>query len=98
MATRYIWDRHKAEANFRKHGVAFEDATFVFDDPAVVTWQDRIEGHEYRYSSIGLVAGALLLIVARTWEGDDGIEIVRIISARRVVRNERRLYERSRAG
>lgn len=98
MEARYVWDRQKAQANLRKHGIAFEDATFVFDDPAVVTWQDRIEGHEYRYCSIGRVAGTLLLIVAHTWEDEDGVEIIRIISARRAVRKERRIYEDARAG
>lgn len=98
MPTRYVWDRRKADANLRKHGVAFEDAIFVFDDPAVVTWQDRLEGYEYRFTSIGLVDGALLLTVAHTWEDDDGIEIIRIISARRAARKERRLYQNARTG
>lgn len=96
VTTRYVWDRGKAETNIVKHRVGFDDATFVFDDPDVLTFQDRIEGNEYRYCSIGLVGAVVLLVVAHTWEDDDGDEIVRIISARRAVRKERRLYEDAR--
>ena len=70
------------------------DAARVFDDPLAVTVQDRVENSEQRWQTVGMVAGYLLLLVAHTVRfEDDGIEVVRIISARRVDRAERRRYE-----
>jgi uncharacterized DUF497 family protein len=84
----------KAESNFRKHGIRFEEAALVFDDPLAVSEQDRIENGEQRWQTIGMSGGCLLLLVAHTvcFE-EQGIEIVRIVSARRVDRKERRRYE-----
>ena len=90
----FEWDNKKAEANFRKHGIRFEEAVRVFDDPLAVTEQDRIENGERRWQTIGMVAGCLLLLVAHTVRFEDGdIEVLRIISARRVDRAERRRHE-----
>lgn len=90
----FEWDDKKAERNFRKHGIRFEEAAYVFDDSLAVTEQDRIENGEQRWQTIGMVAGCLLLLVAHTVYLDgEGIEIIRIISARRVDRAERRHYE-----
>lgn len=90
----FEWDDTKAESNYRKHGIRFEEAVLAFDDPLAITRQDRIENGEERWQTIGLVAGCLLLMVAHTLRlEDEGIEVVRIISARRVDRTERRRYE-----
>jgi uncharacterized DUF497 family protein len=86
------WDTAKAEANYRKHGIHFEDAAMVFDDPLAVSEQDRIENGERRWRTIGQVDGCLVLLVAHTVKIDDA-EIIRIISARRVDRKERKRYE-----
>jgi uncharacterized DUF497 family protein len=90
-------DPLKARANERKHGVSFEMARHAFDDPDALVGHDRIEGGERRWQRLGLVGGALLLLVAHTveFEDDEG-EIVRIISARRAERKERRRYEKAR--
>jgi uncharacterized DUF497 family protein len=56
---------------------------------------ERFEGGEPRWQTIGMVDGALLLLVAHTdWE-EDGVEVIRIISARPVTSRERRLYEKN---
>ncbi len=56
--------------------------------------QDRIENGEYRWQTLGLVEGHLLLLVAHTiYDDKDGIEIIRIISARRANLKERKRYE-----
>ncbi|RMW99246.1 BrnT family toxin [Allofranklinella schreckenbergeri] len=90
----FEWDSNKAKANFRKHGIHFEEAARVFDDPLALTVQDRIENAELRWQTIGMVGGCLVLLVAHTVRLDDeGIEIVRIISARRADRAERKRYE-----
>jgi len=94
MERYFEWDEQKAEINLRKHGIRFEDAARVFDDPLAVTDQDRIENGEQRWQTVGMADGYLLLLVAHTVRfEDDGIEVVRIISARRVDRAERRRYE-----
>lgn len=94
MERYFEWDDRKAETNYRKHGIRFEEAALVFDDPLAVSEQDRIENGEQRWQTVGSVAGCLLLLVAHTvrFEGK-GIEVVRIISARRVDRKERKRYE-----
>lgn len=95
----FEWDEEKARTNQAKHGIAFEDAILVFEDPYVVSEQDRIVDGERRWQSVGLVHGVLLLLVAHTSDTADDRqwEIVRIISARRATRKERRRYGENRA-
>ena len=94
MERYFEWSEQKAEINLRKHGIRFEDAARVFDDPLAVTDQDRIENGEQRWQTVGMADGYLLLLAAHTVRfEDEGIEVVRIISARRVDRAERRRYE-----
>lgn len=89
----FEWDPAKAESNRRKHGVSFELAMRVFADPYALSQQDRIEGGEYRWKTIGMIEGTLVLVVAHADREEDGIEIIRIISARRADTRERRRYE-----
>ena len=90
---RYVWDQTKAIANIRKHGIAFETAIQVFADPFHVSLQDRVENGEYRWQTLGNVNGCALVLVAHTWTDHDGVETVRIISARRAEKQERKRYE-----
>lgn len=90
----YAWDDRKNQLNARKHGVSFETARLVFDDPLHLSRQERIEGGEVRWQTLGMVESAVLLLVAHTWTGaDTGEEHIRIISARRATRLERTIYE-----
>lgn len=93
---RFEWDAAKAASNRQKHGVSFETAALVFADPCALTVQDRVEGHEYRWQTIGLAGGVALLLVAHADRDEDGEEVIRIISARRADRSERRRYEQAR--
>jgi uncharacterized protein len=93
---RFEWDVDKATTNQRKHGVSFEVASLVFSDPHALTEQDRIEAHEYRWQTIGLVGGLTLLLGAHVDRMDDNEDVVRIISARRAVRAERQRYDQAR--
>jgi uncharacterized protein len=87
-------DDDKNASNLAKHGVSFEAAKLVFDDPLHISRQDRIENGEQRWQTIGLVAGCVLLLVAHTWvDDDDGTEHIRIVSARRATKIERKVYE-----
>jgi uncharacterized protein len=92
----FEWDEAKAISNERKHGISFEYAVHVFGDPFALVEQDRIEGGEYRWQTLGLVEGVILLLVAHTVQDDDEDEIVRIISARRATRKERTRYDKNR--
>ena len=90
----FEWDPVKAARNLKKHGIGFGEAVFVFDDPLSISEQDRVEDGEERWKTIGEVGGCLLLLVAHTVHlEEEDIEVVRIISARRADKNERRRYE-----
>lgn len=88
MPQTFEWDEVKAEDNYAKHGVAFELATRVFEDPFAIEFlDDRGDYGEERFVIIGLV-DAQVLYVAYT-ERDDAI---RIISARRATKHEQKAY------
>ena len=90
----FSWDDDKNASNLTKHGVSFDAAKLVFDDPLHISRQDRIENGEQRWQTIGLVADRVLLLVAHTWiDEDDGTEHIRIVSARRATKIERKVYE-----
>ena len=94
MQPRFEWGSAKAESNLRKHGVAFEDAIFAFADPFALTAQDRVEGAELRWQTLGSVGGCMVLLVAHTvGQDEDGTEVIRAISARATSRRERKRYE-----
>jgi uncharacterized DUF497 family protein len=93
---RFSWNRDKAAANRRKHGISFEVAARVFLDPHALSEQDRIEGGEHRWQTIGSVDGLVVLLVAHTVQDDEGIEVIHIISARKAGRNERKRYDEER--
>lgn len=96
MKVIFEWDQKKAESNFKKHKVHFELATRAFSDPFALTQQDRIEDGEYRWKTIGLVEGYLLLLVSHTIrDSENNIEVNRIISARRAEPKERKSYEQN---
>jgi uncharacterized DUF497 family protein len=97
MLMRFEWDRAKATANLRKHGVSFEIALRVFADPFALTGPERVENGELRWQTLGMVDGYLLLLVAHTVlelrADEQAIEVIRIISARAADKQERRRYE-----
>jgi len=82
------WDRAKALANRRKHGVDFADAVAVFEDDQAMTIQDE-SSEEERFITIGMDAFARVLVVVYTWRN----ERIRLISARKAIRHERTQYE-----
>ena len=95
---RFEWDSVTANGNERKHGIRFEDAMHVFDDPYALFEQDRTdERGEQRWQAIGLVEGVVVILVAHTIREAGPDEIVRLISARRATRKERVRYEQSRS-
>ena len=93
MRRKFSWDGHKAAVNRRKHGISFEVATQVFNDPFAVSFHERIENGERRWQTIGYAGGTLLMLVVHTLQDDEDMEFIRIISARRADKNERKIYE-----
>jgi hypothetical protein len=90
---RWTWDSDKAVANRVKHGVSFETAVLVFDDPLHASKQDPHPDGD-RWHTIGLV-GSVVLLVVHTWpdETGRGESVGRIISARKATARERKAYE-----
>lgn len=94
-AVKFCWDEEKNTINKGKHGISFEAAQYVFDDPFFIAVQDRFVEGEELWQTIGTAAGVTLLLVAHTWTEDAEEECIRIISARRANREERQKYERN---
>ncbi len=85
----FEWDGRKAAANFRKHEISFELACEAFFDPFVFYSDEDIIDGEVRETIIGLTSNWRLLYVVYVLRDD----IVRIISARLVTKEERERYE-----
>ena len=83
-------DEDKARTNLAKHGVNFEEASTVFGDPLSITIPDPAHSQaEDRWIILGHSHRGQLLVVVHTERGDN----LRIISARRASRRERKQYE-----
>ena len=89
----FAWDENKDRTNRKKHGISFETAARVFEDPNVLSYPDRIIGDEERWHSIGLVGGVAIILVVHTSEEQNGEEKIRIVSARNANPRERALYD-----
>ena len=85
---RYVWDAKKAETNWRKHRVRFEEAVSVFADPLAIIVQDTT--HPERALLIGTSHRSRVLVTVHIEQQG---EATRIISAREASRTERRHYE-----
>ncbi len=92
---KFEWDENKNVINRNKHGVDFQTASFVFDDPNFLSEQDRVVDGEERWQTIGMVGGLVILMVAHTVREDENTEIIRIISARKATSKERKHYEQA---
>jgi uncharacterized DUF497 family protein len=86
---RFIWDENKNSENLKKHGIDFNTAIFVFDDPHYVKIYDEAHSSlEERWNIIGMVHDVVLFVV----ETEITNNVIRIISARKANRNERETY------
>jgi uncharacterized protein len=101
---KFEWDPRKAASNFSKHGVRFEMAQRVFEDPHHLS-KLQTGGGEDRWATVGVVEGLVTLFVVHTFletetetESETGTEAeveeaIRLISARRATPPERKAYE-----
>jgi uncharacterized DUF497 family protein len=93
MSLEFEWDREKARRNVVKHEVSFEEAATVFRDPFSLTIEDPAHSkYEARFVTVGETVEQRTVVVIHT----DREKSVRIISARRATRRERRTYESGR--
>jgi uncharacterized DUF497 family protein len=85
---RCVWDDRKASANFKKHGVSFDEASSAFEDKLGAYYPDTL--HEDRFILIGYSRRQRLLYVVHAEVEADAI---RIISARKATKHEKARYE-----
>ena len=86
----FEWDEKKANQNIKKHGISFEEAATVFGDPFSITIYDPLHSKdEDRFVILGMSNRNRVLVVVHT-DRDDKI---RIISARKATKKERKQYE-----
>ncbi len=90
MELTFEWDEEKANTNFKKHGIRFDEATSVFIDPFSITMVDPDHSSdEQRYVDIGSTDKGSVLVVVYTERGAN----IRIISCRKATPLEMRSYE-----
>jgi uncharacterized DUF497 family protein len=89
---RFEWDEAKNRQNLAKHGINFETAALVFEDPYALSDPDRVVDDEERWQTIGTI-GVVVVLVAHLWWDEDGEEVIRLISARKASSAERKSYE-----
>jgi uncharacterized DUF497 family protein len=97
---RWIWDEEKNRLNKRDHGISFETAQLVFDDPLLLSRPD-VHPDEERWQTIGMIGPVVVFVVhtapqpeTESDEDPDAKEAFgRIISARKATSHERRAYE-----
>jgi hypothetical protein len=86
--SRFEWDEEKNLVNQRKHGISFEEASTIFDGP-VLSLEDERHQSEVRERSYGLIGGVVVVCVIHADRGGT----IRIISARKATRNERKHFD-----
>jgi len=92
---KFTWDENKNASNKAKHGVSFETARLVFNDPFHISIQDRHENGEERWQTLGLINGLVVILVAHSIYEENNAETIRIISARKATKQERVCYEQA---
>lgn len=90
----FEWDETKNQANQRKHGVSFEEASTVFyDDEALLRDDPEHSEEEDRFIILGLSNKANLLVVCHCYRAFE--TVIRIISARKATKTESKFYDKS---
>ena len=85
----FVWDEKENLENIRKHGIAFEDVTDMFNHPMLVYLDTRHDYGEDRWIGIGLLQTIIAVAVYVEWDNE---ETVRIISARKATSYERKEF------
>ncbi len=92
MELTFEWDEEKDLSNRRKHGVSFEEAKTIFNDPRSITIADEQHSDdEDRYIDVGVSSRGRLIVVSYTEREPN----IRIISCRKAAKSERKTYEQA---
>jgi uncharacterized DUF497 family protein len=92
MAIEFEWDEDKNTENIKKHGVSFREATTVFYDECALLINDPEHStEEDRFIMLGYSFALKILVVCHCYRHKG--EVIRIISARKASRDERKQYE-----
>ncbi|WP_353570966.1 BrnT family toxin [Candidatus Albibeggiatoa sp. nov. BB20] len=92
---KFEWNRRKEQINIKKHGVSFSQASSIFSDPYALSQYDDEHSHdEDRWALLGKASNEVILIVVHTMKDANGLEIVRIISARKATKKEIQMYQK----
>ncbi len=88
MAIKFEWDDNKNQVNIEKHGISFDDAVSVFDNPFFERIDDRIDYGEIRHILLGRLDNNTVVVVYTKRNRS-----IRLISARQANKNERETYQ-----
>jgi len=75
---RVEWDPAKNKGNKAKHGIDFETAQLVFDDPFFVSFIERVENGEERWHAIGMIEDVLLIVAVHAYWVEGSDEVIRM--------------------
>lgn len=89
------WDSAKNDTNRAKHGIDFEAAQLIFDDPVCIAFVERVTDGEERWHAPGSIEKIVVLVVVHTYREENSEEAIRIVSARRATPKERKLYDQT---
>ena len=92
---KFEWDNKKNRVNTRRHGVTFEEASEIFNDPFHISVLDkRFDYLEERWITVGLTGKGRIIVAGHLYIfTEDGEEVIRIIAARKATKKERKQYE-----
>jgi uncharacterized protein len=91
VSVSYDWDPAKAASNLKRHGVSFEEAADAFTDPHALLAADILDPRRTLMIAFGVSRGQLLAVVFT----EPSPDLIRIISARRATKAERKHYEKN---
>ena len=91
MALTFEWDENKSKHNLKKHGIDFEEAKTIFNDPFAITIDDPDHSvEEVRFLDIGFSSKGRILVAWYTEKNDN----IQIIGCRKAIRSERKMHEK----
>ena len=89
----WSWDKDKNQQNVSSHGISFETASQVFEDPLSMTKEDPY-WDELRWRTMGMIGTVVVVVIHTLPEYDESGQLMgRIISARKATKHERKIYE-----
>jgi len=86
---KFEWDEDKNRSNIIKHGISFQDASYVFSDSFALSISDDYSANEERWILLGKNSNDTLTLVVHTFRSSN---VIRLISARKATKHERSGY------